>query len=116
MSDIIRLDQNQRRSRCVVHAGVAYLAGQVADDKGGDIGVQTRQALDKIDQLLAAARTDRGRLLSATIWLRDMNDFDGMNAVWDAWVVPGSAPARCCGKVELADPGFLVEIIAIAAA
>jgi enamine deaminase RidA (YjgF/YER057c/UK114 family) len=38
-----------------------------------------------------------------------------MNAVYDAWVVPGHAPTRACGKVELADPAFLIEVIAIAA-
>ena len=116
MSDITRFDQNQRRSRCVVHGGTVYLAGQVADDKGGDIAAQTRQALGKVDQLLAEAGTDKSRLLSAMIWLRDMADFDGMNAVWDGWVTPQDAPTRCCGKVELADPGYRVEIIVVAAA
>jgi|SRR6185312_6431395 enamine deaminase RidA (YjgF/YER057c/UK114 family) len=116
MTAIIRLDQNQRRSRCVVHGSTAYLAGQVADDKSGDVVAQTRQALAKIDQLLAEAGTDKSRLLMATIWLRDMKDFDRMNAVWDEWVVAGSTPARCCGKVELADPGYLIEVIVVAAA
>ena len=115
MSDIVRFDQNHRRSRCVVHGGTVYLAGQVADDKNGDIGAQTRQALGKIDRLLIDAGTDKSRLLSATIWLRNMADFDGMNAVWDAWVVPGSTPTRCCGEVRLADPEYLIEIIAVAA-
>lgn len=33
-----------------------------------------------------------------------------MNAVWDAWVVPGSTPARACVEAKLADPGIRVEI------
>jgi enamine deaminase RidA (YjgF/YER057c/UK114 family) len=115
MSDILRFDQNHRRSRCVVHAGTAYLAGQVAEDKTAGIVEQTRQALSRVDEMLSDAGTDRSRLLSATIWLRDMNDFAGMNSVWDAWVVPEATPARCCGKVELADPGYLVEIVVVAA-
>jgi enamine deaminase RidA (YjgF/YER057c/UK114 family) len=44
-----------------------------------------------------------------------MDDFDAMNAVYDAWVVPGDAPTRCCGRVELADPAYRVEIVVIAA-
>jgi len=116
MSDIVRIDQNHRRSRCVVHGGTVYLAGQVADDTNGDIVAQTRQALGKIDQLLSGAGTNKSRLLSATIWLRSMEDFDAMNSVWDAWVTPGSTPTRCCGEVKLADPRYLVEIVAVAAA
>jgi enamine deaminase RidA (YjgF/YER057c/UK114 family) len=52
----------------------------------------------------------------ATIYLVDMADYAGMNAVWDAWVPPGSAPARACVQVAgLADPGWRIEI-ALAAA
>jgi enamine deaminase RidA (YjgF/YER057c/UK114 family) len=116
MSEISRIDQNARRSRAVVHNGLVFLAGQVADDKSQGIDGQTRQALAKIDDMLARAGTEKSRLLSAQVWLRTMDDFAGMNAVWDAWVVPGQTPTRCCGKVELADPEWLVEIVVVAAA
>lgn len=115
MNEIIRIDQNARRSRAVVHAGTAYLAGQVADDKAAAIAEQTRQALAKVDDMLTRAGTDKSRLLSAQIWLSTMDDFDAMNAIWDAWVVPGQTPTRCCGKVELADPALRVEIVVTAA-
>jgi len=111
---IVRLDQNARRSRAVIAGGMVYLAGQVADDKTLDIGGQTRQVLQKIDDLLAQAGTTRNRLVTAQIWLASMSDFAGLNAVWDAWVVPGETPTRCCGKVELADPAFRVEIVVTA--
>lgn len=114
LRDIVRLDQNARRSRAVIAGGMVYLAGQVADDKTLDIGGQTRQVLQKIDDLLAQAGTTRDRLVTAQIWLASMSDFAGLNAVWDAWVVPGETPTRCCGKVELADPGFRVEIVVTA--
>lgn len=112
--DIVRLDQNARRSRAVVAGGMVYLAGQVADDKTLDIGGQTRQVLQKIDDLLAQAGTHKARLVTAQIWLASMSDFAGLNAVWDAWIVPGETPTRCCGKVELADPDFRVEIVVTA--
>lgn len=115
MSAITRIDQNARRSRASVFGDLVFLAGQVADDKSGDIASQTRQALAKVDDMLSRAGTDKSRLLSVQIWLKSMADFDAMNAVYDAWVVPGDAPTRACGRVELADPGYLVEIIAIAA-
>ena len=115
MSEITRLDQNRRRSRAVVHGSVAYIGGQVADNKTAAIAQQTHEALSKIDSLLDEIGTDKSRLLTAQIWLRSMDDFDGMNAVWDAWIAPGSAPTRCCGEVQLADPDFRVEIVVSAA-
>ncbi|MGF7162870.1 enamine deaminase RidA (YjgF/YER057c/UK114 family) [Rhodoligotrophos appendicifer] len=115
MPDIQRFDQNTRRSRAVVHGDTIYLAGQVADDKTADIAEQTRQTLAKVDALLASTGSDKSRLLSAQIWLSTMDHFAAMNAVWDAWVVPGATPTRCCGKVELADPDLLVEIVVVAA-
>ena len=115
MSSITRLDQNARRSRAVIHGDTVYLAGQTADDRSADITGQTRQVLAKIDEMLAAAGTDKSRLLNITIWLADMGDFAAMNAVYDAWVVQGSTPARCCGAVTLALPDIKVEIMAVAA-
>ena len=114
MSEIQRFDVGARMSEMAVHAGTVYLAGQVAADGTQDIGGQTRQVLQKIDDLLAQAGTSRDRLVTAQIWLASMSDFAGLNAVWDAWVVPGETPTRCCGQVELADPGFRVEIVVTA--
>lgn len=44
-----------------------------------------------------------------------MADFAAMNAVWDAWVPEGNAPARACGESKLATPEYLVEVLVIAA-
>ena len=45
-----------------------------------------------------------------------MDDYDEMNAVWDAWIPEGCAPARACGESRLGGVGYDVEIICIAAA
>lgn len=116
MNDIQRIGANSRRSRAVVHGGVVYLTGQVCDDKRGDIAQQTQEAFAKIDAALAEVGSNRSKVLSATIWLRSMDDYDGMNAVWDAWIDRNNAPARSCGTVGMADPDFRVEIIVTAAA
>jgi enamine deaminase RidA (YjgF/YER057c/UK114 family) len=115
MTAIVRIDQNARRSRASVYGDLVFLAGQVADDKDGDIAKQTREALAKVDDMLSRAGTDKSRLLSVQIWLRTMDDFAAMSAVYDAWVVPGDTPTRCCGKVDLADPAYRIEIVGIAA-
>ena len=115
MTTIVRIDQNARRSRASVFGDLVFLAGQVADNKSGDITSQTREALAKVDDMLERAGTEKSRVLSVQIWLKTMSDFAAMNAVYDFWVVPGDTPTRCCGKVELADPDYLVEIVVIAA-
>jgi enamine deaminase RidA (YjgF/YER057c/UK114 family) len=74
-----------------VFGNLVFLAGQVADDKTGDIAKQTHEALTKVDDMLARAGTDKSRLLSMQIWLKTMDNFDSMNAVYDAWMSPGNA-------------------------
>ena len=115
MSDITRYEAGTRMSQAVVHGGLVWLAGQVGT-AGASVADQTKDILAKIDTLLAQAGTDKSRLLQATIWLADINDFDEMNAVWDAWVAPGNPPTRACGESKLARPDLTVEIIVVAAA
>ncbi|MBL8655602.1 MAG: RidA family protein [Alphaproteobacteria bacterium] len=115
MADIKRLDQTHRRARAVIANGFVFLTGQVADDKSGDATVQTRQALAKVEAALSAAGSSKDKIVSAQIWLRSMDDYDAMNAVWDGWVVPGRTPVRCCGRVDLADPAYRIEVVAVGA-
>lgn len=110
-----RIDKNSRRSRAVVVGNIVYLGGQVADDWSADARQQTREALGRIDALLAEAGTSRAKLISATIWLRDMSDYDAMNEVWDSWIDRDNPPTRACGEVRMADDRLRVEIIATAA-
>jgi enamine deaminase RidA (YjgF/YER057c/UK114 family) len=114
---IKRIDVGQRMSQVVVHNGVVYTAGQVAQGApGGTIAEQTADILNSIDTLLEKAGTDKSKLISATIWITDMSDFAAMNLVWDAWVSPGNTPGRACVEANLAAPQFNVEIAVIAAA
>jgi enamine deaminase RidA (YjgF/YER057c/UK114 family) len=116
MTDIKRIDVGPRMSQAVVHGNLVFLAGQVAHDAaGGSVAEQTKDILAGIDALLAEAGSDKSRLLSATIWITDMATFDEMNAVWDAWVVPGSTPGRACVEAKLAAPQYNVEIAVVAA-
>ncbi|KKB84427.1 hypothetical protein VW29_10775 [Devosia limi DSM 17137] len=115
MSTITRIEPNHRRSRVVIHGDTIYPAGQVASDTNGDITHQTKGCLANIDHVLALAGSDKSKILSATIWLRDMTNFKAMNEVWDAWIDPENPPARSCGEVKLARPDLLIEIIIIAA-
>ncbi len=113
---IHRMHTSERASLIVSHGGVVYLAGQVAEDPAADVQEQTRSTLARVDALLGEAGTDRTHLLSATIYLRDIdNHFASMNEVWNAWVPDGHAPARACVEAHMARSGLLVEISVIAA-
>ena len=114
-TSVERFHVGARLSEMAVHNGVAYLAGQVADDLSLDIEGQTREVLGMIDRLLAQAGTDKSRLLMVQIFLADLADFAGMNAVWDAWVTPGQTPPRATVEARLAKPGYRVEIVVTAA-
>ena len=110
-----RFHVGDRLSEMAVHNGTVYLAGQVPDDATQDIRGQTAQVLAMIDRLLARAGSDRTRLLMVQIFLADLADFDGMNAVWDAWVPAGHAPPRATVQARLARPDWRIEIVATAA-
>ena len=113
---IERYEVGPRMSQVVVHGGVAYLAGIVAEDLVPSVADQTRQILARIDRLLALAGSDKTRILKANIWLSDIGTFNEMNAVWDGWVAKGHTPARATVEARLAGPAYLVEIMVEAAA
>ena len=104
-----------RMSQLVIHGDTIYLAGQVANDQDADITTQTQQVLEKIDEYLAEAGSDKSKILSAQVWLSNMAYVDQMNHVWEDWMPPGFAPARACIEARLAQPGLLVEIGIVAA-
>jgi enamine deaminase RidA (YjgF/YER057c/UK114 family) len=97
-------------SQAVIHGGMIYTAGVVARDPNTDVQGQTGQILDTIDQYLQSNGSDKTKILSATIWLADMNEFADMNAIWDMWVAKGNPPVRACVEAKLATPHYKVEI------
>ena len=100
----------------VVHNGLAYLAGQVAEDPvPASVYEQTKNILKQIDETLAQAGTDKTKILKANIWLSDISTFAEMNKAWAEWVSKGNAPARATVESKLADPKYKVEIMLTAA-
>jgi enamine deaminase RidA (YjgF/YER057c/UK114 family) len=115
MLGLHRFHVGDRLSEMAVYNGTVYLAGQVPDDATQDIRGQTAQVLATIDRLLGEVGTDRARILMAQIFLADLADYDGMNAVWDDWVAPGDAPPRATVQARLARPEWKIEIVVTAA-
>jgi enamine deaminase RidA (YjgF/YER057c/UK114 family) len=113
---IQRHDVGAHLSKAVVHGDTVYLAGLTADKtRGKSVTEQTREILAMIDGYLAKCGSDKSKLLKANIWLTDIKTWAEMNAVWNAWLSPGNAPARATVEAKLASPNIDVEIMVTAA-
>jgi enamine deaminase RidA (YjgF/YER057c/UK114 family) len=88
-------------SLVVVHNGIVSTCGITAEPTG-DVKVQTRKVLASIDGLLEKAGTDKSKLLTAQVWLADMQDFEEHNSVWNEWVDRKNPPVRACVQTDLA--------------
>lgn len=105
-----------RMSKVVVHNKVVYTSGLV-DLKADGIEEQTKNVLKEVDDLLEKAGTSKSNVLTASIWLKDIErDFAGMNAVWVDWMDPQNKPVRATVESPMARPEILVEIQVTAAA
>lgn len=111
---IQRYGTTRRYSDSITYGGTVYLV-EVPSNLDADITAQTENLLASVDRLLLQAGSARSRLLMVTIYLADMADYDAMNAVWDAWVPEGQAPARGCLQARLANSKYRVEVALTAA-
>ena len=112
---IERIDPGVRFAEAVGYGNLVFLAGHTSEHPDASVYEQTREVLARIDAHLAAAGTDRSRLLSVNIWLPDISTFGEMNRAWDEWVDRANMPVRATVEARLATPDYKVEIAAIAA-
>ena len=109
-------------SQGVVTGGLLFTAGQVALDPvhqvilGGGISEQTARALENLKGILEAAGTSLDRVVKATVYLKDMNDFAAMNTVYATYLAPEGVtpPARTTVEVSRLPKDALVEIDLVA--
>jgi 2-iminobutanoate/2-iminopropanoate deaminase len=107
-------------SQAVVANGFAYLAGQVGLDKDnnvvapGDVKEQTRVSIERIKTILAEFDAELTDIVSATVFITDLDDFAAFNEAWAA-AFGDHRPARACVVAGLLLPGLVVEIQAVAA-
>jgi 2-iminobutanoate/2-iminopropanoate deaminase len=108
-------------SQAIKANGFVYTAGQIPIDPTsgnlveGGIAAQTRQVLKNLSEVLAAAGSSLDRVVKATVFLTNMNDFAAMNEVYAEYL--GTAkPARSTVAVAELPRGALVEIDLIALA
>ena len=98
---------------------LVYTAGQVAWGSDGnlvglgDIDAQTRQTLSNVEAVLNEGGATWDDVLKCNVYLKDMNDFQRMNAIFSE-VFPERPPARTTVQTPMAEPGMLIEIEAVA--
>lgn len=105
--------QAVRAGSLVFVSGIGPFDPRTGAIVGQTIQEQVRQCLANIAAILAAAGTSLGRVVSATVILRDPEDFDGLNEEWLRWF-PAQPPARQGARMPVEVPGLKVSIAAIA--
>lgn len=106
-------------SQAIRTDSMVYTAGQIGLDPatgeliGSTVEEQTRQALTNIRNVLEAAGSSIGQVVKTTVFLKDMNDFAKMNAIY-AEFFGENPPARSTIAVAGLPKGGLVEIEAVA--
>ena len=107
-------------SQAMVHDGLVWCSGQVAFDPAtgeliqGDVQDETRQVLANLAAVLAEANSGLDRVLRATVFIQDMNDFGAINAIY-AEAFGDHRPARACVEVARLPKDVRVEISVVAA-
>ena len=109
-------------SQGIRSGNLVFTAGQIALDPGtqklveGGITEQTTRVLENLKAILEAAGTGMARVVKATVYLKDFNDFAAMNAVYGVYLAPQgvAAPARSTVEVSRLPKDVLVEIELIA--
>jgi len=100
--------------------GFIFLSGQVGlIPEGGraedDVGQQTRQVMENINQILGDLQHSFADVAKTTIFMTDMADYGAINAVYSEYFEEGMAPARSAIQAANLPGGFLVEIEMIVA-
>ena len=79
----------------------------------GDIAEQTRHSMRNVSSILEAAGSSLDKVVKTTIFVKDLNNFQAINAAYAEFFASG-APARACVQVAALPKNAELEIEAIA--
>jgi len=106
-------------SQAIKANGFIFTSGQIAIDPAsqqvitGDVAAQTDRVLRNLSEILEAAGSGLGKVVRATVFLKNMSDFAAMNAVYGKYFST-TPPARSTVEVARLPKDVLVEIDVIA--
>jgi len=114
--DIQRIDVKKRYSEIVIHNKTIYLSGQVPWlCENDDFTKQTEEVFRLVEEQLIRVGSNKTKLLSLRIYLKDPNNYELMNSVFDNWIPDGCAPTRATiGNVIFPNPKWQIEVVVIA--
>jgi len=106
-------------SQAIKYGNLLFVSGQIPINPGdgtvpGSVEEQTEQVLKNLEAILRAGGSSLEKVLKATVFITDMNNFMVVNEIY-ARYFPGTPPARACVQVSALPKGVQVEIEAIAA-
>lgn len=103
----------QKEGRLICISGQLPVDPETGEFAGEDIGAQTERSILNLQAVLKEAGADLSDVIKTTVFLADMNDFCGMNAVYSE-LFAKPFPARSAVEVARVPKGARVEIEAIA--
>lgn len=112
---ITRTGGNGRRSLSCEQANLVYTSGITSTKLAGDTKEQTADVLSQLDRILQKNGTDKTKVLKATVYLSNMDDYGAFNSVWDQWVIDAFEPVREVTEARLALAEYKVKVSVIAA-
>src|SRR5580698_2746250 len=106
-------------NQAVSIGNLIYTAGQIPLDRlgnmvAGGIKEQTQQVLENVKCVVEAGGSSLDKVIKATVYLKDLHDFAGMNEIYGQYFKPDSAPARTTIQVARIPKDSLVEIEVVA--
>jgi 2-iminobutanoate/2-iminopropanoate deaminase len=106
-------------SQAVEVNGIVYTSGMIpvvpatGEIVEGGVEEQTKQVFDNLKALLEVAGSGLDQVFKTTVFIKDMNDFGTINAVY-ATYFDGDFPARSCVEVARLPKDVLLEVEVIA--
>jgi 2-iminobutanoate/2-iminopropanoate deaminase len=108
-------------NQAIAANGFLFTAGQISLDPKtmtivgtGDVEVQTKQVMTNLGEVLKEAGCGWENIIKTTVFLKDMNDFAKVNAIYGQYFDEAIAPARSCVEVARLPKDVLVEIDCVA--
>lgn len=108
--DIQRTGGNGRYCRCVAYNGVLYIHGVAPVDLEADVKDQALDIFRQLDKLMAYNNTSKDNLLTADIYMQNIECYPEFNAVWENWVSDGHEPTRNVVGLNLDIPGYRLKM------
>jgi enamine deaminase RidA (YjgF/YER057c/UK114 family) len=115
--DIQRIQSYKRYSEVIIHNNTVYLSGQVPW-KCEDCSFieQAEEVFKLVEEKLILAGSDKTKILSLRIYIKNPDNYELMNSVFDKWIPEGCAPTRATiGNVIFPNPKWQIEVVGIAA-